>query len=214
MPRSRVRRWLHPRGRTVVRRPREVPTSSSGFCVALRPIRWYGRQVLRDARATRPDVSPLVAEQGMNLVDDCRAHGSKHRAAGSTHEKMWSDSGVVTSTWGGVRAMRARSCDGVSPERTDTRISGRLSSSARISPIGPRRFFWTSLASARSGDTYSTVVPSLTLAKSRSTDDRNAASVLPEPVGAAIRTLLPVPDEGPSFCCGGLGAPRRSENQR
>src|SRR3954463_3373040 len=42
---------------------------------------------------------------------------------------------------------------------------------------------------------------------------RNAASVLPEPVGAAIRTSSPAAIRGQPIRWGSVGAPKRSRNQ-
>ena len=59
---------------------------------------------------------------------------------------------------------------------------------------GSWRFFWMSFESAFSGDTYKTCTSSERPLESPSTTksliaERKAASVLPEPVGAAIRAL-------------------------
>src|SRR5271165_6656151 len=84
--------------------------------------------------------------------------------------------------------------------RTAVRISGisspRSAASARISPSGTSRFFWISLPSAFSGETYKTSVqsrssPCSALLTSRSMQMRNAASVLPEPVGAEMSVVRP-----------------------
>jgi hypothetical protein len=123
---------------------------------------------------------------------------------------------VVTSTWGGVRAMAVRWLDGVSPVRTSTRISGRKAPRARISCSGPCRFFCTSFESARRGETYSTCVWSGGAGcwrKSESSAERNAASVLPEPVGAAMSVCRPAWMAGQPSSCGGVGLPKRSTNQ-
>src|SRR4051794_35188094 len=42
---------------------------------------------------------------------------------------------------------------------------------------------------------------------------RNAASVLPEPVGAAIRTFFPSLIAGQASACAGVGAPKLRANQ-
>ena len=62
---------------------------------------------------------------------------------------------------------------------------------------GARRFFSTSNASARSGEMYNTLVRCLRssgggVVTSRSIDVRNAASVLPLPVGAQISVCSPL----------------------
>ena len=68
-----------------------------------------------------------------------------------------SDSGVVTSTSGGVRANRRRSSAGVSPVRMPTVMSGTGSPSRcaawRMPASGERRLRCTSTASALSGET-------------------------------------------------------------
>ena len=68
-----------------------------------------------------------------------------------------SDSGVVTSTSGGVRANWRRSSAGVSPVRMPTVTSGTGSPSRcaawRMPASGERRLRWTSTASALSGET-------------------------------------------------------------
>jgi hypothetical protein len=74
-----------------------------------------------------------------------------------------SDSGVVIKMSGGRLSMAARSAAAVSPVRTATRISGAVSPSlaatAAISASGASRFCWMSVASAFSGDTYTTCGP-------------------------------------------------------
>ena len=75
----------------------------------------------------------------------------------SAASRMNSDSGVVTTTCGGRRAIRSRSRAGVSPVRTAARISGTArppaAASAASSPSGSCRLRWTSLLSALSGET-------------------------------------------------------------
>jgi hypothetical protein len=83
----------------------------------------------------------------------------------------------------------------VSPVRiatSGTTIGSPSRSAASWIPTsGARRFFSTSNASARSGEMYSTRVrcdrwSGRGVVISRSTADKNAVSVLPEPVGAQI----------------------------
>ena len=70
---------------------------------------------------------------------------------------MYSDSGVVTSTCGGLRSMRARSDCGVSPVRVAVRIGASAtpaaSAAASSSASGVSRFLRMSLVSALSGET-------------------------------------------------------------
>src|SRR5262245_30538436 len=102
--------------------------------------------------------------------------------------------------------MEFRSLCVVSPVRTTTRITGKNGSRASISSNGPCKFFRMSLLNALSGETYRTWVSSGKYGPcliKESIEERNAASVLPEPVGAAIKTFWPDWIFGqPSFCGG------------
>ncbi len=74
-----------------------------------------------------------------------------------------------------------------------------------------------SLPSAFSGETYSTSVrlvsvPSAACRTSRSMQARNAASVLPDPVGAEISVLRPARMGGQPSVCGSVGVPNRWTN--
>ena len=89
----------------------------------------------------------------------------------------------------------------------------------RISTSGSARFFWTSFESALSGETYTTCVPSVRVParpcrSSESIAVKNAANVLPDPVGAAISVFLPAWINGQARCCGSVGAGNRDPNQR
>ena len=111
----------------------------------------------------------------------------------------YSDSGVVMQMSGGRVTSRRRSAALVSPVRTPTVgkcTSMPRRSAAKLMPrSGARRFLSTSTASARSGERYSTRVRSARAGSSslmiRSMAHRNAARVLPEPVGAAMRQCWP-----------------------
>ena len=114
--------------------------------------------------------------------------------------RMYSDSGVVIRMCGGLLAMLCRWEALVSPVLSPTRISGAwtpLSSAlAVISASGPARFLSMSLDSAFSGETYTICVTSSSPESSpsrirSSMHFRNAASVLPEPVGAEISVCFP-----------------------
>ncbi len=113
-----------------------------------------------------------------------------------------SDSGVVIRMSGGAVASLRRSSVAVSPVRTATVMSGSGSPSrcaACLIPVsGERRFRSMSTASAFSGETYSTRQRCLGsagrgTAASLSIAHRNAASVLPDPVGAMTRVSCPFP---------------------
>ena len=77
-----------------------------------------------------------------------------------------------------------------------------------------------SFDSALRGDTYRTLVRSgssppaaIASATSRSSAHRNAARVLPEPVGAVQRTSLPAAIRGQACACAGVGAPNFRSSQ-
>ena len=123
----------------------------------------------------------------------------------------YSDSGVVIRMSGGLRAIAARSRCGVSPVRMPT-----LTASAPIPRRGALRFRSMSYASAFSGLTYSTRVPAPRGAGPslwrRSSAHRNAASVLPEPVGADSSTCSPAAIAGHAWACAGVGSAKARAN--
>ena len=128
---------------------------------------------------------------------------------------MNSDSGVVMRMCGGCFAISVRSRCGVSPVRTATRISGSGVPCASASPAMPSsgtdRLRCTSFESAFSGETYTTSVrsgspPSSPARTSRSMHVRNAASVFPDPVGAAISVCRPFAMASHPSPCAPVGA--------
>ena len=98
----------------------------------------------------------LGAGQGVDLVDDDRLDPGERLAGGEVRMRN-SDSGVVMSTSVGVRAKARRSSAGVSPERTETVMSGSGTPSrvaaCRMPTSGLRRLRSTSTASAFIGET-------------------------------------------------------------
>ena len=147
-----------------------------------------------------------------------------------------SDSGVVMRMSGGWVARRLRSAAGVSPVRTPTLICERgvpSRSAARAVPTrGEVRFRSTSTPSALSGERYRTFVaprrreapaPRRAVAvrsvcgsgdrvARRSIAVRNAARVLPEPVGATTRVSSPRSMASHAVACAGVGASNASAN--
>ena len=74
-----------------------------------------------------------------------------------------------------------------------------------------------SFDNARNGETYTTRIPSPSFSfserrSSRSMTARNAVSVLPLPVGAAISTCSPFAIAGQPSRCGSVGAGKREAN--
>ena len=136
-----------------------------------------------------------------------------------------SDSGVVIRMSAPSRANARRSPDGVSPDRTATLMSGmgdtapgRDRADARSS--GDRRLRSTSTASALSGDRYSTeqrargsAGGSVRRATRSLIADRNAASVLPEPVGATTRVCSPRPIASQAPVWAAVGSANAPVNQ-
>ncbi len=133
-----------------------------------------------------------------------------------------SDSGVVIRISGGWADSLRRSSAAVSPVRTPTRMSsgGRpRRSAAWPTPVsGERRLRSMSTASAFIGEMYSTrqrcrgsagtgPVASLSIAH------RNAASVLPDPVGAITSALSPRAIDAQACACTGVGAAKAAPNQ-
>ena len=132
------------------------------------------------------------------------------------------DSGVVIRMSGGLVISSRRWAGGVSPDRTPTLMSGagapRRSATRPMPVSGVRRLRSTSTASAFSGDTYSTRVALPAVGRrtiglglgsdeaSRSMAHRNAASVLPDPVGATTSVLLPSAMADHASACAAVGA--------
>ena len=125
----------------------------------------------------------------------------------------WSDSGVVIRMSGGLRTSLCRSADGVSPLRTATAIGARgvpsRSERAEDPSKGlvevPRDVLVQGLQRRDVKDPN----PARPLGTRQrwSRQARNAASVLPDPVGAKIRVFRPDAIDGQPSRCGGVGCP-------
>ncbi len=132
----------------------------------------------------------------------------------------YNDSGVVIRMSAGARMNRARSRCGVSPVRIatsgTTNVSPRAAATRLMPAIGARRLRSTSTASAFSGETYSTRHRSGGSGKGanirRSRQARNAARVLPLPVGARTSVDSPRAMAGHPRACAGVGSPNASRN--
>ena len=150
-----VRGWTTSTGRAPAR---NVDTSSSGRTVADRPMRCAGRSNSSSSRSNErarwaPRFVPATACTSSRITVVTPRSDSRAAEVSSRN----SDSGVVTSTSGGVRANWRRSSAGVSPVRMPTVTSGTGSPSrcaaCRMPASGERRLRWTSTASALSGET-------------------------------------------------------------
>ena len=137
--------------------PRNSAISSSGRCVADRPIRCGGRSVTSSSR------SRVSARWAPRLVVAIAWISSMITVSTPTSVSAafdvsirYSDSGVVINRSGGRRISFWRSFDGVSPVRIPTSGATNASpsrSAASSMPLsGARRFFSMSNASARNGE--------------------------------------------------------------
>ena len=194
---------------------RNRATSSGGRTVADSPMRcagvansWSSRS--SDRARCAPRLVPATACTSSTMTVCTSA--SVSRAAEVSIKN--SDSGVVIRMSGGLVISSRRRAGGVSPERTPTLMSGagtpRRSATRPMPVSGVRRLRSTSTASAFSGDTYSTRVPAVaglgSDEASRSMAHRNAASVLPEPVGAMTSVLSPSAMADHASACAAVGA--------
>ena len=143
---------------------RYCATCSIGFCVADKPMRCSGcftRFCSRSSDSDRcePRLSPISAWISSRITVLTLASSCRPPLLVSSR---YSDSGVVTSMWGGFFSMAWRSVCGVSPVRTATLISTGAkpnSGNRAVMPAsGTCRLRWMSLPSAFRGDTYSTEV--------------------------------------------------------
>ena len=127
-PRRRWSRAAASRCATPSPPPRKRATSSSGRCVAERPMRWSGRGARsssrsRDSARCAPRLVPTRAWISSTITVSTEASIARACEVRSRN----SDSGVVMRMSGGWRAIRARSSPGVSPVRMPTvRRGGRL----------------------------------------------------------------------------------------
>src|SRR4029077_1430584 len=78
--------------------------------------------------------------------------------------------------------------------------------------IGDPRLRSMSTARALSGETYTTRQPRAGVWISWSIDERNAARVLPDPVGAMRSVLSPLLMTGQAWACAGVGAGNEVRN--
>src|SRR6185503_17053911 len=132
----------------------------------------------------------------------------------------YSDSGVVIKMSAGSRRNRARSLAGVSPVRNPIAGVWNRSPAAvamlAIPARGARRLRSTSTANAFSGETYKTrhllAVSGVSSNISWFRHQRNAVSVLPDPVGARISVDSPRAIAGQPSICGAVGSSKTALN--
>ena len=181
----------------------------------------FARQRVEPRERQREVAAALVAGDRMDLVHDHRARRGQHRAARRRSQEHVQRLGRrdedVRWTPAHAGARRLRRVAGAH-ERADRRVvdAHRRKLRRECPASGIARLRSTSLDNALSGDTYTTCVSSAsepaTACRTRSSiDARNAASVFPEPVGAATSTLRPGLDLRP---CGELRRRGRGKARR
>ena len=206
--------------------PRNVATSDAGRTVADSPTRWitpgppWRSTSSRSSDSARcaPRLFPATACTSSTMTVSTPRSVSRACEVSSRN----SDSGVVIRMSGGRLISLLRSSAAVSPVRTATLMSGSASPSrcaACLIPVsGARRFRSMSTASAFSGETYSTRVRCFGsggggTAASLSIAHKNAASVLPDPVGATTSVSSPLPMARQAPACAGVGSANAPSNQ-
>ena len=205
--------------------PRNDATTSAGLTVADRPMRCAGARPgssassrSRDRARCAPRLLPASACTSSTMTVSTLRSTSRALEVSSRNR----DSGVVIRMSGGRAARRRRSSGLLSPVRTATWMSGGLLPIAcavcRIPVSGARRLRSMSTARALSGEMYSTrhwrsASEGVGAAASRSSAQRNAASVLPEPVGAITSVFSPLPMAAQAWTCASVGAAKAAVNQ-
>ena len=195
--------------------------ADSGRCVADSPMRCGGRAVMRlePLQRQRQVRAALRAGQGVDLVDDDPLDAAQRLARLRCQQQVQrlgrrdedvrrvlaERAPLLGGRVAGAHADPDRACSAPQPARRER--------DAR--PCGERRLRSTSWTSALSGDTYRTRSRSQRLAGtgspiSRSRHHRNAASVLPLPVGAQMSVCSPARDGRPAL---GLGGRRLGERR-
>ena len=137
---------------------RNVETSSTGRTVAERPMRCAGASSSASRRSReRARCAPRFEASTACTSSTITVSTPRSDSRAAEVRSRNSDSGVVTSTSGGVRLKLRRSSAGVSPVREPTVMSGSGSPSRWVawrSPAsGERRLRWTSTVSAFIGET-------------------------------------------------------------
>ncbi len=201
--------------------PRKRAISSSGRWVADSPIRCGGVSVIASRRSSESArCAPRLVAATAWISSTITVSTPRRVSRAEEVSIRYRDSGVVIRMSGGWRRSSRRSAAGVSPVRMPTVGSRKpipsRSAASRIPVSGARRFFSTSTASARSGETYRTRqrrsgAGSGSVTR-RSIADRNAARVLPEPVGARISVWRPWAIAGQPSACAAVGAAKAPAN--
>ena len=198
--------------------PRKRATSSSGRTVADSPMRCAGvsSSCVEPLERQREVGAALGAGDGVHLVDDDRLDLRAASRAPADVSIRNSDSGVVIRMSGGLVISSRRSAGGVSPDRTPTLMSGAgtpqplggaagCRSAARAGCARRRRPAPSAARRRAPGSACASRAVGSDEA-SRSSAQRNAASVLPDPVGATTSVLSPAAMASHASACAGVGA--------
>ena len=186
--------------------------SSSGFCVA------SARSAAPRARPPRP--AARASAPGARRAWSRRPRGSRRRCTTRAGEQLLRAAGQHQ-----IQRLRRRDQDvGRLAEHRLALALGRVAGAHRDLQVGADpaqrapagcgrcRRRAPSAATRRRADVPAPPPPGArapALAGSRSIAHRNAASVLPEPVGAEIRTCSPAAIAGHAWACAGVGAAER-----
>ena len=205
---------------------RKRPISSSGFWVALRPIRWTlaARRRAAPARACasrRSSVSArceprLECGDRVDLVDDHRLDAAEHlRAPRGQHQvqrlgRRHEDVGRVAQH---RRALALRRVARADADADAARRRSRAGHAEVALDVVGERLQRAHVEDARALSAAPAPAPAAGCAVlRRSSAHRKAASVLPEPVGATAARARPR-DRGPGLACAGVGAANARSNQ-
>ena len=195
-----------------------VATSSTGRTVADSPMRWAGRSSRASSRSSdsarcAPRLVAATACTSSTITVSTPRSASRAAEVSSRN----SDSGVVIRMSAGVRAKARRSSAEVSPDRMrDRDVRLRQAQPARGLPDAGQRRAQVALdvdrqrlerADVEHPAAPHRVVGQRVSAASRSSAERNAASVLPEPVGATTSVCSPsaMACQAPSWAAVGAG---------
>ena len=219
-----------PRGRRAALGSRGIGAAEEARHLVERPLR--GREPDALERRVHERFQPLERErevraalgrhERVDLVDDDRVEPTAATSRACDVSSRKSDSGVVIRMSAGSRWNRARSRAGVSPVRTATAgtTNGSPRAARQVGDAGDgraevaldvdgerlqRRDVEHAAALARVGGTGANM--------SRSMAHRNAASVLPLPVGAKSSVEAPRAIGGQPRACAAVGASNDAVNQ-
>ena len=176
------------------------PTSSSGFCVADRPIRWTGPSAacVEPLERDRQVRAALGLRDGVDLVDDHRLGAGEDLARLAREhqvQRLGRGDQDVRRVARHVAPVLLRRVAGADADADVGADPAQRRAQVLLDVVGERlqrRDVDEPGAVRRDGS-----------ATSRSSPHRNAASVLPEPVGAEISVCSPVAIAGQACACAG-----------